>query len=472
LDYVTKSPVPGLDDIGKTLACPSFFGSESERRYKYDQTVDLGLQLTEAGFSETADNARSLYLQRLNLIPFYSIDGSLKELMTVRGSLLSMVYRRHRFLSTLGSNSNRQKHKILVFKPSLNTGPELASMVSHIFPTHPDFDVTVACQYVPEKGVLSALIKKGFKVCLVPQDLYLARDAIYNFQADLLLYATNQASVLNTATVLGVFRLCPIQIATTMSPVTTGLAEIDYYLTGRANERYGFTHRYSEMPLFISGDINLYNPEFLDSEDFESRQLKRDFKSEYFNIIVAGNLNKIGENSVRAWAEILSRVANSRLLVAPYNPNWQPSYDKSEFEGWFFNIAHSLGVSYERIQFIGPFKDRQKLLHEIAKCRLYLDTFPYSGAASIFDALRCGTPFITIDGEQARFRQASTQASHYPKLGAVAHSIDEYISKSIDQLNNQSHYHLDTSAIRDYLQSNVGAESLSSRVYEALKLVL
>lgn len=444
------------------LQHPPFFRDEESRWSSYESILNVAHELIETRQTKTQlESIRFSFLTRLSLIPYYSLDDSLKPLMELRGNLLHLMFRNTRFPNPIANGANRLKRKLLVFKPSLNAGPELASTVAHICPVNGEFEVLLACQHPPSPEIVERLNHEGVTVGLVPESLMDAANAIFQYGADVIFYATNQSAVTNTATLLGNLRLAPIQIASTMSPVTTGLKSIDFFLTGVDNEFPGFSARYTELPLMVENDINEY-ADFCLAPSNINHLARCTSSGDGKRYIVAGNMNKIVREAVEAWIDVISNNDTDELKIAPYNPNWQASYATVDFESWVHDIAESRGVDRRRVQFVGPFPDRHELLALIKASDVYLDTFPYSGAVSVLDPIACNTPFITLEGRQARFRQASIQARRVPSLGTVTDCVLKYtdIARSVAIRRNLNDECVETNSLH--------AEPLASRFYRAL----
>lgn len=422
-------------EIENTLAHPAFYKDEMIRKAKYDQAVELGHDLLELPISAEGLVYKWEYLNRISIIPFYSLEDSLFHIMQLRGLLLEQCLRPLAKKIRLKASSS-PKRKILIIKPGLNRGPELSSTVAHFKLLPKFYDVAIACQVVPTRDVAEKLIELGFALALLPNTIEEMVNAIVNFKPDIIIYSSNQSAVTNTQVLLGSLRLAPIQVATTMSPVTTGLRNMDFYLTGRDNEPPRYSGKYTESLLFVNGNINHYDPNFLDESSNAQNDSNNREAMKYRELFVGGNANKIGAPSLKVWLDILTKVADTRLILAPFNPNWQSHYPTDEFETWLRQLSEQNNLSPDRISVIGPFPSRKPILDKVRAAALYLDTFPYSGAVSIMDPITTRTQFITLSGGQARFRQASMMAMRTPELGHAVESEDSYIKKAINLLSS------------------------------------
>jgi hypothetical protein len=439
-----------------------FFRYEAERSHSYNESVQFGLDILGRPPSADRSNDAINFLNHLSLIPFYNLDDSLLTLSRARGRLMSLALA-GLIKQFYPSTSSILKTRILAIKPNLNRGPELASTFSHLLPCPRGVEVWIGCFTPPSLDILKHLDAHGIRVVLLKNQFDLAMRQIVSLAPAIIVYMTNQAAVMNHAAMLGCFRLAPIQVATTMSPVTTGLTQIDFYLTGMDNEVTNIQSRYLETPLLIPGDINVYDPAGLVNSDFHPAEHDSARQNFFF---AGGNFNKYNAPLLQAWARILS-YTDSRLVLAPYNPNWQASYERVGFEQWVRGQMMIGGVDPSRIEFVGPFPDRSSILELVRSCKLYLDTFPYSGAVSLVDAIDTQTPFLCLEGSQARFRQGALQARRYPEIGTIANSVSEYVEFACNFCPQTSRPHAAQSGTRSGSVPKLNS-TLSASVYEAL----
>ena len=100
------------------------------------------------------------------------------------------------------------------------------------------------------------------------------------------------------------------------------------------------------------------------------------------------NFNKINENVLKTWAIILKKVNGSKLILK--------SSTKKETE-FFKNILEDFDV-LNSIVFLPTtkfFQDHLKLYENID---IALDTFPFNGVTTSFEAIWKGVPVITMKG--------------------------------------------------------------------------
>jgi predicted O-linked N-acetylglucosamine transferase (SPINDLY family) len=136
------------------------------------------------------------------------------------------------------------------------------------------------------------------------------------------------------------------------------------------------------------------------------------------------NLMKLTPATLLAWAGLLRRLPNARLLLR--SPQFSDGAPRDRVEQFF----RTNGISPDRLQLMGRASHREFLAtyHSID---LALDPFPYSGGLSTCEALYMGVPVLSLAGEIFAARHS---ASHLGNVGlsdwVVAHEAD-YIEKAL-----------------------------------------
>jgi predicted O-linked N-acetylglucosamine transferase (SPINDLY family) len=210
-----------------------------------------------------------------------------------------------------------------------------------------------------------------------------------------------------------VCRPAPLQISWIGHPNTTGLQQIDYYLTDGQCDPPGMTdHLYSEMLYRLPRVFSCYLPpvEFppVASSPFET-----------VNRITLGCFNtiaKVSQQLIVWWSEILKRIENAVLyLKSP------PLWDSLAKEEILKRFAVQ-GISPERLIIHGETTTRYDHLASYASVDIALDTFPYNGTTTTCEALWMGVPVVSLAG-----------TTHVSRVGASflrAVGLDDLVKES------------------------------------------
>ena len=149
-------------------------------------------------------------------------------------------------------------------------------------------------------------------------------------------------------------------------------------------------------------------------------------KKKIFTFGSFNNLNKISDENLKVWSKIIHSVRNSRLLLkSSISYNLDNFYEKLKN----FDLLEYVEV----IKRSKNFEDHLNLYDQID---LALDTFPYNGVTTTFEALWKGVPVITLQGYNFNSRCGSSIIKNLGEQSLLSYSKDEYAYKAIDLANN------------------------------------
>ena len=132
--------------------------------------------------------------------------------------------------------------------------------------------------------------------------------------------------------------------------------------------------------------------------------------------------SKITEPMARRWAQILLRVPRSRLLVADAS---SPAAREK-----MLGVMAEEGVGAERLEFV-PRTDLEAYYRLFERADIALDTYPYSGGTTTFDAIAHGVPVVTAPGPTSFSRSAASIVAPLGLGDWVAPSIDQYVDVAV-----------------------------------------
>jgi predicted O-linked N-acetylglucosamine transferase (SPINDLY family) len=141
-----------------------------------------------------------------------------------------------------------------------------------------------------------------------------------------------------------------------------------------------------------------------------------------FTFASLSNPAKIGENTIRVWARILSALPGSRIFLG--SVNGQALRDR------LANLFSREGVAPDRLAMFAqmPLSDFLALHSRID---LALDTFPYNGSTTINHALWMGVPVITLAGDRTVARAGAAMLARAGLTEFIAASDDEYVALAL-----------------------------------------
>ena len=219
----------------------------------------------------------------------------------------------------------------------------------------------------------------------------------------------------------------PVQFSWLGWPTTTGMQAMDYRITDVHAEPEGVTEHLSVEKLYrLPESFCCFNPPessppVISHPPFEDNG--------HITFGCFNNFNKITDNVLAAWSQILVQVPNSRLLLEIVGLE-NPSY--------YANIQNRLkksNVPLDRITLIPRKKDTQFLLYN--SIDIALDPFPCNGGTTSFDTLWMGVPFVTLEGNHFVSRMGVTILTNAGLPELIAKSTDEYIKIAVDLANDR-----------------------------------
>ncbi len=211
-------------------------------------------------------------------------------------------------------------------------------------------------------------------------------------------------------------RAAPVQVKWVgMQNHSTGLPEMDWFLTDRWQTPEGFERFYSERLLRLPDGYVCYSPPPYAAEITELPALQ----SGRATFGCLNNLAKITPSVIATWSRILTRVAGSRLLLKTHQ--FDEALARQEVSAAF--ARH--GIGGERLVLAGASPHRE-FLAEYNRIDLQLDPFPYSGGLTTCEALWMGVPTVTLPGETFASRHSLSHLSNVGLADWVARDPADY----------------------------------------------
>ena len=212
-------------------------------------------------------------------------------------------------------------------------------------------------------------------------------------------------------------KISPIQITWLGYCNTTGIDQVDYIF---ADDNLIFNHEYNFYAEKVKKLKNIWNVH--GGFNFERSEIKLPFlKKKFFTFGSFNNLNKVSDENLKVWAEIISRVKNSRLLLKS-----SISYNLDSFIEKLkqYNL-------FEKVDIIKRKEDFKTHLNLYDEIDLALDTFPYNGVTTTFEALWKGVPVLTLQGYNFNSRCGSSIIKNLGEKSLLSNSKDQYVEKAV-----------------------------------------
>ena len=215
-------------------------------------------------------------------------------------------------------------------------------------------------------------------------------------------------------------RCAPIQICWLGYNNSTGLKNVDYIIADRNLIKKNEENLYSEKILYLPKIWNAYSlPTDLPPIDYATKKDNLLFSYGSFN-----NFRKISDDTVEVWSKII-KDSNSQIYLK--NPQENASLDLKE------NIIKKFtdrGVKKNKIIFLETKKNTYEHLDLYNKIDLALDTFPYPGVTTSFEAVLMGVPVLTMKGHNFNSRCGESININLQMENFIAKDKDEYFKKA------------------------------------------
>jgi predicted O-linked N-acetylglucosamine transferase (SPINDLY family) len=211
-------------------------------------------------------------------------------------------------------------------------------------------------------------------------------------------------------------RLAPVQVKWVgMQNHSTGMAEMDWFITDRWETPPELAKHYSERLLYLPDGYVCYSPPPYAPAVTALPALTNG----YITFGCFNNLAKVTPRVIAVWAGILQRVPRSRLLLKTHQLS-DPATAARIRQAF---VAH--GVDADRLELQGSSPHRV-FLEQYNRIDIVLDPFPYSGGLTTCEALWMGVPTVTLPGEIFASRHSASHMSNAGLPDWVACDVGAY----------------------------------------------
>jgi predicted O-linked N-acetylglucosamine transferase (SPINDLY family) len=393
--------------------------------------------------------------QQISLVPTYFSDRPLREECVLRAEMLEYAARTMGFATdhAFPPRPAQAKIKLGILRPHFDPSTETYATLP-VF-EHMDRDRFEIILYTD-------------RVSGSPLERYCASraDCLRNLSAqganppaiiradqlDILFLGSNLSASLQFS-LLALHRLARIQVVSFCEPATSGMRHVDYYVAGSLALPPDDAGRFYSEKLAVlegSGICFAYGPG--QTAAIPTIRASLGVPDDAVLYISGANMFKIGKRLVESWTGILAAVPGSVLLLYPFNPNWLQSYPTAVFKRDIHTFFSQAGIASERLIILQPKENFAEIQGILELADVYLDSFPYSGATSIVDALRSGLPVVTVEGRYLRHRQAAAILREMELPDLIATNDEGYRKIAIELGKNPAERH----AARDRVRVGAG----------------
>jgi len=384
--------------------------------------------------STAVRGALQTYLETGNCIPLYISTDSLRRHYELRGRLLTIASgvgpQEELFPGSLEGRRMRIGFVNRHFAAQTETYTTLP-MFEQLDPER--FEVILFAHHSTQSPLETYARSRVAEFHLLPEGVDAQVQALRDAALDVVVFGTNVTAVYDDVTRLALYRLAPLQVVNNSSCTTSGLPEIDLYVSGTLTESPEAAAHFSERLGLLSGPAHAFNYEADKQESaacFTRSSLG--LPDDGIVFVSAADLRTVTPEMQRMWTRLLGAVPNSHLLVQLIGSSGvAPSLIK-RFSATFDHFLKTAGVDDSRLHIaafdLATRADRRDLL---AVGNVYLGTYPVDEIDTIISPLELGMPLVVREGAASRSRRCAGLLRSIGLGECVALDEDKYFQLGV-----------------------------------------
>jgi predicted O-linked N-acetylglucosamine transferase (SPINDLY family)/glycosyltransferase involved in cell wall biosynthesis len=460
LKFIFQSP-PLVQEVG-----------EVEKYYQYmQQWLDyIHTCVFSNPDSRVWQDVAVFFAKSANFIPLYFSQANLIDIYTKRAEIIEFglkLFDHQIDYVFLERATNRNKIRLGILNAHFNPQTETFSTIpafKHL--DRNEFEIILYAVNVNGNLLEQYCQSCADKLVQLPNSLPNQVQTIRADDLDIILIGTNVTAVTNDITLLAVHRLARVQVTCFSSPVTTGIRNIDYYISGTLTEpAQGAQNQYNEQLLTLDGTGYCFNYWIQPESSAKPTRQSLGIEDKSVVFISGANFYKIIPELRKTWAKIIALVPNSVLVLYPFSSSWSSFYAANSFASSMKTIFANYGIDKSRIIILDTLPNRSDVKEHLKLADVYLDSYPYSGSHSTLDSLEVGLPTIVMNGTSLRSRQAAALLRELQIPDLIADSEEPYIQLAIALGTNPELRKQKSDQIKQGMQAN--PRFLDSRSYSA-----
>ncbi len=282
-----------------------------------------------------------------------------------------------------------------------------------------EYETFVVCARAGAARIRAAIRNQAVQVLPIPQRFDRIVATIREAAFDLLHYWKVGTDAIDYF--LPFCRLAAVQCTSWGVPVTSGIPQMDYYLSSELLEPEEASEHYSEqlvrlatLPTYYERPTRRPAPKIRDDLDLAAdRHL----------YLCPQSLLMLHPDFDRPLAEILRRDPAGQVVLIEARHTRLTELLRQRFSRTMADVA-------DRVRFV-PWQRGADFLDLLAACDVMLDPLHFGGANTTYEALAGGTPVVTLP---SAFMRGRVTYACYTKMGAsecVASDPDDYVAKAV-----------------------------------------
>ena len=268
-----------------------------------------------------------------------------------------------------------------------------------------------------------------------------ARSCLQDMDLDIIL-DTNGFTQHSGLGILGQ-RCAPVQGHYIGYHATTGLKTIDYFLGDAITTPNEFQWQYTEKLVQIPRLWIAYDSQI----EFPLAMSKSTRDSPVFGSF--SQVAKLNSTTLQYWSAAMRAVPTSILAVKDKGVQCDTTRKRIE------DTMEQHGVDPDRIYFFGPVGSQLDHLDSYNAIDIALDTTPWSGATTAFEALGMGVPLVAICGDTTSGRMSTSVVSAAGRSDWIARTPDEFARIAAELANDYLQIRRNKSAMQKEIRAGI-----------------
>ncbi|MDM8523367.1 tetratricopeptide repeat protein [Desulfococcaceae bacterium HSG8] len=277
------------------------------------------------------------------------------------------------------------------------------------------------------------------EVVVLPEELHGARRKIAEHSPDILYYP--DIGMDSMTYFLAFSRLAPVQCTTWGHPVTTGIPEMDYFISSETLEPPGAEDHYSER-LARMKRLNVFYYRPKPPGEVPSRE-KFNLPEGYNLYVCPQAIFKFHPDFDAALGAILRHDSKGLIVLLEGSYAHFTTLWTDRFKRQFPDVAH-------QVRFV-PFMSHRDFLSLLMLADVLIDPPYFGGGNTSYESFACGVPIVTWPGP---FMRGRVTLALYQQMGVtdcVAHDGQSYIEIALRLANDKKW--------RDEIRSKISAHA-------------
>jgi len=228
-------------------------------------------------------------------------------------------------------------------------------------------------------------------------------------------------------TPLAALRLAPVQCTTWLHPVTTGLPNVDYFLSSELMESPEADLHYAEKLVRVQG-VGLSCGELKSKQYSTKPRSAYSFPEDKIIYLSAQSIFKYLPEYDYVFPEIIQQVPHGQILFIASTVN---QVIVQKFTKRLEIVFTQYGLDFHKHCRILPLLNTEDYANLFRLSDIFLDTFSWSGGSTTLHALYSSLPIVTCPGKLARGRYSYGMLQRMGLTETIANNEAEYIEIAV-----------------------------------------